>query len=105
VLSERMTTVLAAMCRPHQAPAELLARSVLSSLVAFVDEVCGSCQISCLHRPRAFVGPSFFATAHPAGERLLPAAALASERSPRRRRAASSAEPSGEADSLFRRER
>jgi hypothetical protein len=105
VLSERMTTVLAAMCRPHQAPAELLARSVLSSLVAFVDEVCGSCQISCLHRPRAFVGPSFFATAHPAGERLLPAAALASERSPRRRRAASSVEPSGEADSLFRRER
>jgi len=104
VLSERMTTVLSAMCRPHKAPAELLARSVLSALVAFVDEVCGSCQIACLHRPRAFVGPSFFATAHPAGERLLPAAALAGERSPRRRRTASS-DVAADATGLLRRDR
>lgn len=87
VLSERMTAILAVTCRPHQAPAEILGRTVLSALVAFVDEVCGSCKVGCLHRPRAKVGAAFFATAHPAGEFLLPTVALTRERSPRRRRA------------------
>ncbi len=105
VLSDRMTTVLTTMCRPHKAPAEVLARSVLSALVAFVDQVCGSCKVACLHRPRAFVGPSFFATAHPAGERVLPAAALAGERGPRRRRATDAAEPNHAGENFLRRER
>jgi hypothetical protein len=87
VLSERMTAVLAVTCRPHQAHAELLGRTVLSALVAFVDEVCGSCKVGCLHRPRAKMSAPFFATAHPAGEHLLPTAALPTKgRSPRRRR-------------------
>ncbi len=87
VLSERMTAALTVTCRPHRAPAELLGRTVLSALVAFVDEVCGSCKVGCLHRPRAKVGAHFFATTHPAGEHLLPAVALTKERPPRRRRA------------------
>lgn len=105
VLSERMTTVLAAMCRPHKAPAEVLARAVLAALVAFVDEVCGTCKIACLHRPRAFVGPSFFATGHPAGERLLPTASLSEGRPPRRRQAGSSVEKRPDSETFVRRER
>ena len=87
VLSERMTAALAVTCRPHQAPAELLGRTVLSALVAFVDEICGSCKVGCLHRPRAKVAAPFFSTVHPAGDHLLPAVTLTRERSPSRRRA------------------
>ena len=67
VLSERMTAALAVTCRPHQAPAELLGRTVLSALVAFVDGSAAAVKsAACTAREPRSARPSFRPSTRPA---------------------------------------
>ncbi len=95
VLTERMAAALAVTCRLEAEPSRQLALAVLSALVSFVDEVCGRCAVGCLHRPRAGVGPEFFATTHPAGDgvREVPTAGKRTRRSSRSPRVLPAAPP------------
>jgi hypothetical protein len=65
-LSDRMAEIIAVATQLPAAECHRVSLMLLASLVAFVDEVCGSCPSHCLNRPRASFAAEFFSPMHPA---------------------------------------